>query len=127
MNPIINPFLFYLMGISEGAKNFFDGFGFTFTLFGGVIIVLSILWKPDSNDECELRYYSNVCKFKKLFIIGIISMIINLFIPTQETCYQMLAASLVTSNNLTIAKDTAENVVDYIVESVDKLLEKGSE
>ena len=112
MTPIISPWWFYLFDISQKLADI--------SLVAAIIIgVCLIAWficeGPDS-------------RMKKMLPAFFISIFFMVFTPTKETCYQMAAASLVTPDNLTIAGETATDVIDYIVESVDKVLdEKGDE
>ena len=50
-----------------------------------------------------------------------------MLLPSKETSYKILAASMVTPNNIAAVGETAEDIIDYIVESVDTLLEKEDE
>lgn len=68
--------------------------------------------------------------FKQLKIPRIlitIGLIIAMLLPSKETGYKMLAASMVTPNNITAVGETAESIIDYIVESADTLLEDNGE
>lgn len=123
MKPIINPLWFYLIGISENIAC-------TFWIVGGIIltivVIAGILIACVAWDEAE-----NIKDFfkigKKAIIIGILLITIGNLIPSKSTCYQMMTAGLVTPNNITAVGDAATDVVDYIIESVDTLLDAEDE
>ena len=108
MNPIISPLYFYLifLGESLGVPILFCGMG---------LLVMA----------AAIAFENGIIKIvKKLFIFGILLLTLESFIPNESTCYKMMAASMVTPDNIEAVGTTAENVIDYIVESVDKLMEE---
>lgn len=108
MNPIISPLYFYLIFLGESL-------GVPILLCGiGLLVVAAMT-----------AFENGITKtVKKLFIFGILCFTLESLIPNESTCYKMMAASMVTPNNIEVVGTTAENVVDYIVESVDKLMEE---
>ena len=59
----------------------------------------------------------------KLFIsIGIISAIITILTPTTETVYTMMVANEITSDNIQAIGKTGKDMVDYIVDQIDKVV-----
>lgn len=116
MTPIINPWWFYLFDMVEKL-------GVTSTVIavllciGGAIYF--IIWGI---------FEQNEIKFSKiLIVIFAISSFLAIFTPSKETCYQMAAASLVTPDNLTTAGNTATDIIDYIVDSIDEILDDEEE
>lgn len=123
MKPIINPLWFYLIGISENIAC-------TFWIVGGIIltivVIAGILIACVAWDEAEkIKDFFKIGK--KATIIGILLITIGNLIPSKSTCYQMMTAGLVTPNNITAVGDAATDVVDYIIESVDTLLDAEDE
>ena len=119
MKPIISPWLFYLIDKAEYISDPLLVIGI-FSWIGFIaLFVLRLIGDEDSEKL-----------FKQLKIPRIlitIGLIIAMLLPSKETSYKMLAASMVTPNNIAIVGETAEDVIDYIVESVDTLLEKEDE
>ena len=113
MSPIVSPWWFYLFNLVESLR---DG-AFAVLLFGGMIIAFITM---GNLIDCHTTKVKVPWWLSTLFALSIIIM---LFVPTKETCYQMAAASLVTPDNLTAVGETAKNAIDYIVESVDKVLD----
>ena len=121
MKPIINPLWFYLIGISENVA-------YTFWIVGGILlaigIVIGIVLMIEAWDMKEDVVKILLKIVKKSVIIGGILVTIGNLTPSKDTCYKMMTAALVTPNNITAVGEAATDVVDYIVDSVDQLLEK---
>lgn len=117
MTPIINPWWFYLFDMVEKL-------GSTSTIIATILgiggVVYFIIWGV----VCE----GEKLKYSKLIVtLFIISTIFAIFTPSKETCYQMAAASLVTPDNLTTAGNAATDIIDYIVDSIDEILDEKEE
>lgn len=119
MTYYINPWVFYFLGIIDALRA---------TLMGFVIIIavaavchgllIFIEWDGDTDTSTigKSKDY-----FKKLFIPLIVAVVLLTFLPSKETCYQMLIASQVTVENVDSAKETIKDIVDYIVEASEKI------
>lgn len=115
--PIINPWLFYLADISSTTRDITLTIGIIiFILF----IVITFSFHIDGANGKAKRAH-------KYIIIGGVIVFIGLLFPKEETCYKMMVASLVTTENIQTMGETATNVVDYIVDSIDQLLEEDEE
>jgi len=99
MTYIINPWIFYFISFSDTLK-------WALCIFAIIAIIASLL-----------MYEEDVELAKRAFIVGCVSIIIWLFIPSKDTCYKMLVASQVTTENIENAKETVKDVVDYIIEA----------
>ena len=113
---IINPWLFYLIGVAENV-------GMFTTFVGILLIIVSII-------SAIINYAENTLKNKtiklltltKTAIIGFVFILISILTPSKEVSYQMLAASLATRENIEYAAETGKDLVDYICESADIIL-----
>ena len=116
MKPIINPLWFYLIDIATGLDDIFFGLAFVIGFITVVILMVG---------ACNIDFtHSNTIKRLKRTGAGIIfCLVLSGLIPSQDTCYKMMTAALVTPNNITAVGEAATDVVDYIVDSVDQLLE----
>lgn len=124
MNPIINPLWFYLIGVGANAQILFGVIGGFTTIVAVIVLVISTIEYCSYNREFVLK----IIKIgKKYLIIGLMIGFFAILIPTKETCYQMIAATVVTPNNIEIVGETTTDIIDYIIESVDTLLEKEEE
>lgn len=115
MEPIINPWWIYFASKSETVACFLLVFGFI-SIFA--FIVLSAL------------YYSKDIEIKPkkiLIILGTIFMIIGGLLPTEKTIYTMMTISKVTPDNIELAGNTAKDIVDYIYDKIDNILENEDE
>lgn len=120
MAPIINPLWFYLIGISENVAC-------TCWIVGGLLITVGVIlgivllceggYMKENSEKILLK------AFKKTVVIGGLLITIGNLTPSKDTCYKMMTAALVTPNNITAVGEAATDVVDYIVDSVDQLLE----
>ena len=104
---IINPIWFYLVGIATTLK-------IVIAFIAALIIVIAIVTAMDKGFIKEV---------KRLCIIGSILTILFCLIPSEKTCYQMMVASLVTKDNVEYVTETGKDIVDYIIESVDIIME----
>lgn len=124
MNPIISPLWFYLIGIGAGIQVLLGVVGGTIAIAAGVALMISAIEYYNYNHESSLK----IIKIsKKYFMIGLMIGFFAVLIPSKETCYQMIAATVVTPNNIEIVGETTTDIIDYIIESVDTLLEKEEE
>lgn len=100
---MINPWIFYLISLSDTLK------WATGILAGVAFIGVFIFYDENSK-------YAKRC-----FIVGCISLVICLFLPSKDICYKMLIASQVTTENIENAKETVKDVVDYIIEATENI------
>lgn len=98
---IINPWIFYLISLSDTLK-------WAFCIFA-IIAIIGSFYICDEHENVKLA--------KRVFIVGCVSIIICLFLPSKDTCYKMLIASQVTTENIENAKETVKDVADYIIEA----------
>ena len=121
MKPIISPWLFYFI---DKAEDLIGPLAVIGVLFWAGIAIWSFITLMDDG----LENFSKGWKLMKPFRwVATIALIISLLLPSKETGYKMLAASMVTPDNITAVGETAESIIDYIVESVDTLLEDNGE
>ena len=111
---IINPWLFYLIGVAENVG--------AFTAFVGVIlIIISIVIAIITYVENGLKH-KNIKFLTKTTVIGFIFILISMLTPSKQVSYQMLAASLATRENIEYVAETGKDLVDYICESAGIIL-----
>ena len=112
MTPIINPWLFYLVNFLGDLKDICSivlivcGVAMTFLTFNGFI------------DEDEEKLKANKKTKKRLLVVSLSLLIVITFIPSKETCYQMMIASQVTDDNIQSAENVIKDSVDYIFEKL---------
>ena len=120
MNPIINPLWFYLIDTITSLKFVFLAMGIFIWVVLGVISISYLLW--DLDDFIDF-WKDNRTKIIQTIVIATILTIVGCLIPGIETAYKMLVASFITPDNIAAVGESVSSVVDYIINSVDKLIE----
>ena len=95
-------------------------------IHGCVIVVILIIWFVcfiDYHDERDDNVII-VCKkrLKKLIIWLGISGLLFTAIPSKDTMYTMLVLENVTTENIQAIGKTGKDVVDYITDQIDKIV-----
>lgn len=110
MEPVISPWLFYLIELADGLKLVFGGLGFAI----GIVLILS------GHFDGECTYDENVkkkCRKKKK--IGLATLLFGCFIcvliPSSETVMKMAIAKNVTYDTVDAAKDVVVQVYNDIL------------
>lgn len=115
---IINPLWFYLINVSNNLQIVCS----VIACLALIVILISVLMYPILEDSAKFKGLRT-----KLIIIGIVCTFIGILTPSKETCYQMMVASLVTKENIKMSAEASKEAVDYIVDSIDKLLDEQEE
>lgn len=126
MNYIVNPMWFYWI-------NVLNNISFILAL---VIIVLFLVLSISTpiviynyneyleyfnNDKTKESYYKKVFKWIKCgFISLIISSIVIIVIPSEETIYKMMIAKYATSDNVEMVLEKITEGVDYIFDKIEE-------
>lgn len=115
MTPIINPWLFYLVNF---LVNLQDICLIVLIVCGVAMVIISLtdFVYDDYGEEEKIK--ANKKTKKRLLTISVPLLIVITFIPTRETCYQMMIASQVTDDNIQSAEDVIKDSVDYIFEKL---------
>ena len=98
MEPIISPWWFYLVGI-VGYVGIALKIG---ALVLGSLAVIVIL-------DCDEESTKKLCIWTG--VIAIVMLLLSAFIPDRQTAYTMLAASVITPDNIQAVQG---NIVDFI-------------
>lgn len=114
---IINPVWFYLAELFSDV-NFF---AVLFALVSGAGAVLCLISASNEYGEEQEFFY----KTSKRFVIAVIVFtIIAAVAPSSDTVKKMAIANVVTYENVDAVKGEATELIDYIIDSVDKLNDK---
>ena len=119
MKPIISPWLIYLINLFDNLNVLLSAVLF---LLGGALATLLIIWffnSMDQNDNCIVA-----CKkcLKKLIIWLCVSSLLSTAIPSKNTMYTMIVLDNVTTDNIQAIGKTGKDVVDYITDQIDKIV-----
>ena len=106
-NPIVNPIWFYLADTIPNIRYVFIAVGFC-------LFILSI-GQIDNNKV-----------FRKIVVSGFLALVVGAIIPSQETLYKMVAAKMITPNNIQTVSDyvndTATNVSDNLTDAIKDIM-----
>lgn len=115
MNPIISPWMFYLISVSNAVHS-------VAFLCAIATVLGTFLFGGMAFDNSNAREHSNAVKWAKRFATGlVVSIALCVLIPSEETCYKMLAADMFTQDNINSATEYVTDVIDYAVDKVKEL------
>ena len=107
-NPIVNPIWFYLADTIPNIRYVFIAVGFC-------LFILSI-GQIDNNKV-----------FRKIVVSGFLALVVGAIIPSQETLYKMVAAKMITPNNIQTVSDyvndTATNVSNNLTDAIKDIID----
>ena len=98
MEPIISPWYFYLVGTVEYV-------GMTLKIGAFILGFLAVIVLMD----CEEESTKKLCIWTG--IVAVVMMFLAAFIPDKQTAYTMLAAGVITPDNIQAVQG---NLVDFI-------------
>lgn len=114
MEPIISPWLIYFASRADNLTTFFG-------VIAGICSIIAM-----GAFFAGLAGYDEPFKFRKTIsksIIGCVVMtIITIMTPNTETIYTMAAVNEITPDNIQTIGKTGKNVVDYITDQIDKIV-----
>lgn len=121
MKPIINPWLIYLINLFDNLNVLLSAALF---LLGCVVVTLLIIWFFRSMDYKQNDDSIIVCKkyLKKSVIWFCVSGLLFTAIPSKDTMYTMFVLENVTTDNIQAIGKTGKDVVDYITDQIDKVV-----
>lgn len=119
MKPIISPWLIYFASRADNLTTFFG-------VIAGICESIAIC-----AFFAGLAGYDELFKFRKTIsksIIGCVVMtIITIMIPNTETIYTMAVVNEITPDNIQTIGKTGKDVVDYITDQIDKIVNDDNE
>lgn len=121
MEPIINPWLIYFASIA-------DHIGIVGVLFTSITTVSSLfllafyiatkIEEGESRETKILRAWSI-----RSGIAALIFLLVTVFTPSRNTVIAMIAANAITPDAIEAAADAGKDVVDYLTESIEDLID----
>ena len=121
MKPIINPWLVYLIDLFDNLKGLFS---IALILLGCAVVILSIIWFFSSLDHKQDYEPIVACKknLKKSIIWLCVSGLLFTVIPSKDTMYTMVVLENVTMDNIQAIGKTGKDVINYITDQIDKVV-----
>lgn len=121
MKPIISPWVIYLIDLVDKFQGIISA---ALCVLGFAIVVLGIMWLLFSMDYDQDDSIIVTCKkyLKKSIIWFVVSVLLFAVFPSKDTMYVMLTLDNVTTNNIQTIGKTGKDVVDYITNQIDKIV-----
>lgn len=118
MKPIISPWLIYFAELADRINMTF----LFVALIAFIIMTFAFIPYMDNKKDETLKQ----C-LKKSFIWFCISIAIVVITPSKDTVYTMVVLDNVTTDNIQAIGKTGKDVVDYITEQIDKVMNEDDE
>lgn len=118
MNPIISPWLFYFAELADSINMTF----LFVALIAFIIMAFAFIPYMDNKKDETLKQ----C-LKKSFIWFCISIAIVVITPSKDTVYTMVVLDNVTTDNIQAIGKTGKDLVDYITDQIDKVVNEDDE
>ena len=113
MNPIISPWLIYFAELADSINMTF----LFVALIAFIIMAFAFIPYMDNKKDETLKR----C-LKKSFIWFCISIAIVVITPSKDTVYTMVVLDNVTTDSIQTIGKTGKDVVDYITDQIDKVV-----
>ena len=126
MKPIISPWLIYLIDLFDNLKELFTvPLILLICAIGMILIIWFLCFMEDDVDD---NFITKCKKYLKKSIIWLcIGSLLFTVIPSKDTMYTMLVLENVTTDNIQAIGKTGKDVVDYITDQIDKIVNKDDE
>lgn len=121
MKPIISPWWIYLIDLFDNLKGLL---GVALFLLGGAAVALLIIWFFSSLDYEQNEGLIVACKkyLKKSVIWLCVSGLLFTVIPSKDIMYTMIVLDNVTTDNIQAIGKTGKDIIDYITDQIDKIV-----
>ena len=123
MEPILSPWLFWLIGVSDVLFIIFLTFsvvsGFGSIVLLGIKIANSLENEGNKTSDIKLSFY-----LKRFLIVLICSLFFLIVVPSKTTCYLMIAADNITEQRL---EKTGEKIEEAFIRIIDAMKDKDTE
>lgn len=121
MKPIISPWLIYLIDLVDKFQVIIN---IALVVLGFTILGLGITWLLFSMDYDQDDSIIVTCKkyLKKSIIWFVVSGLLFAVVPSKDTMYVMLTLDNVTTDSIQAIGKTGKDVVDYITDQIDKIV-----
>lgn len=114
MNSIISPWVFYWISVSDMLRRLM----LIGVFVGLTVLVFSFCVDEDGSSICS----KDERRVRKVGIfLASLCLICVVFLPSEDTCYKMLAANMFTEKNVTAATKYVTDVIDYATDKVKEL------
>ena len=126
MNYIINPMWFYWIGMLDSLLIV----SILISIVLGIILIVagitSIVSYSDYGKEDE-NFKSSFKVVKIVSTLLSIVLMITIFVPSKQTIYTMMTAKLVTTDNMQIVKEEGKELIEFLTEQIEDLIDTEEE
>lgn len=118
--PIISPWVFYWGETIGQIRDVVNTVVFMIVIISISFTFMCLICKKEDREKyISEETFGRV--IKGLIIVGVISMVGYIFIPTKETMYKMLAASYMTQENIENVGESIDKIADKLVEKINQV------
>lgn len=114
MNSIISPWVFYWISVSDVVSRLM----WVGVSAGLIVLIFSSCYDDDGKSICGQQ--KHMVRKVGIFLTSL-CLIGAVFIPSEDTCYKMLAADMFTQDNINNATEYVTDVIDYAVDKVKEM------
>lgn len=123
MNSIISPWVFYWISIVDSIRALLIAILIMLMIVGAIMFMCTISDADDYGFK-DKNVAEEVKLCIKVAIATFVVAVLACVVPSEDTCYKMLAADMFTQDNINNATEYVTDVIDY---AVDKLKEGNGE
>lgn len=127
MKPIISPIWFYFVNLFSKVGDFAMALIIGGIILTGIFIIFILIVETEGDFESEEERRRSYGYLKKCIITLIAAGVLYCAIPSETTCYKMMAAQVVTPDNISTVGKTSEDIINYIVESVKEITDSNED
>lgn len=120
MNSIISPWVFYWISIVDNIRILLIAI-LIMLVIGEVIMFMCTLCDADLFSFKDKDVADEVKLCIKVAIATFVVAVLVCVTPDSDTCYKMLAAKMLTQDNINSATEYVTDVIDYAVDKVKEL------
>lgn len=114
MNSIINPWVFYWISVSDVLSRLM----WVGVSAGLIVLIFSSCCDDDGKSICGQQKHM----VRKVgILLTSLCLVGAVFLPSEDTCYKMLAADMFTQDNINNATEYVTDVIDYAVDKVKEM------
>lgn len=121
MKPIISPIWFYLVNLFSKVGDFAMALIIGGIILTGIFTIFILIVETEGDFESDEERRKSYGYLKKCIITLIAAGVLYCAVPSETTCYRMMAAQVVTPNNIATVGKRGEDIINYIVESVKEI------
>jgi hypothetical protein len=123
MKPIVNPAIIYLINLMGSLR---VAFIIGAVIFAILTIFCSVEYEDlkDGNSNEDKQMTKKFFRASKRFLVCfVLTFILIVFVPSKDTCIEMIVASYVTPDNIDAGVEKTKETVDYIIDKIKEVSE----